>query len=144
MNKFSLTEDKVKIESVNLSEKKIKLETVEKDSKEVVLDIGKSEVQCENCGKKLKGQKTYESHQRYYQGKCKPRESLGSRHGYDPGRVSQRMSSEESIKKFSLTHMSHNSANLDFSNLFIFDISGPTSIVGSFPLLSRQIIWAIK
>ena len=98
LNKFSLTEDKVKIESVNLSEKKIKLETVEKDSKEVVLDYGKGEVQCENCGKKMKGQKTYESHQRYYQGTCKPRESLGSRHGYDPGRVSQRISSEESKK----------------------------------------------
>ena len=120
MNKFSLTEDKVKIESVNLSEKKIKLETVEKDSKEVVLDYGKGEVQCENCGKKLKGQKTYESHQRYYQGKCKPREILGSRYGYDPGRVSQRMSSEESMKKISLTHMSHNSASLDFLYICLY------------------------
>ena len=120
LNKSSLTEDKVKIEKGIFSQKKIKLETVEKDSKEVVLDNGKGEVQCENCGKKLRGQKTYESHQRYYQGKCKPRESLGSRYGYDPGRVSQRMSSEESIKKFPLTHMSHNSANLDFFEICLY------------------------
>ena len=121
LNKSSLTEDKVKIEKGIVSQKEIKLEFVEKDSKEVVLDNGKGEVQCENCGKKLRGQKTYESHQRYYQGKCKPKESLGSRlYRYDPGRVNQRMSSEESIKKFSLTHMSHNSTNSDFFEICLY------------------------
>ena len=115
LNKSSLTEDKVKIEKVILSQKKFKPETVENDSKEGVIDNGKDEVQCKNCGKQLKDQKTYRSHQRYYQGKCKPSESLDRpRYGYDPGRVSQRMSSEESIKRFSLAHMSHNSANSDF------------------------------